>query len=109
MGYRRIAGISEVPVNTMKIIDLDGTAILLSNIDGAFYAIDNKCTHFGGSLGKGKLGGNTVTCPRHGAQFDVRTGEAVGEAKIGFIKMKVREEQKYTVRVEGEDILVDIP
>lgn len=108
MGYRRIAGISEVPVNTMKIIEVDGISILLSNIDGAFYAIDNKCTHFGGSLGKGKLEGNTVTCPRHGAQFDVRTGEAVGEAKVGFIKMKVRDEQNYTVRVEGEDILVDI-
>ena len=45
---------------------------------------------------------------RHGARYDVRTGEAVGEAKIGFVKMKVKDEPSYSVKVEGTDILVGV-
>ena len=45
---------------------------------------------------------------RHGARFDVRTGEAVGEAKMGFVKMKVKDEPSYSVKVEGTDILVGV-
>ena len=53
--------------------------------------------------------GSIVTCPKHGAQFDVKTGQAVSEAKIAFVKMKVRDEVKYEVMVEGTNILIGIP
>ena len=109
MGYVRVADTTEVPVNTMIIVVAGGKEILLSNVDGSYYAIANKCTHLGGSLGKGVLEGGIVTCPRHGAQFDVRTGSAVGEAKILFIKTEVKDEESYQVKVEGADILVEIP
>lgn len=109
MEYIRVADTAEVPVNTMKIVAAGGKEILLSNVDGAYYAITNKCTHLGGSLGKGVLEGNTVTCPRHGARFDVKTGKAVGQAKIAFIKADVKDEERYQVKVEGTDILVQVP
>jgi 3-phenylpropionate/trans-cinnamate dioxygenase ferredoxin subunit len=108
MEYVKVADTSEVPVNTKKIVTAGDKEILLSNVDGSYYAINNKCTHMGGSLGKGELEGHVVTCPRHGAQFDVRTGSAVGQAKIAFVKMNVKDEESYQVNVEGTDILVEI-
>jgi len=83
--------------------------VQLANVGGSYYAIANKCTHLGGSLAKGALEGSIVTCPKHGAQFDVKTDQAVSEAKIAFVKMKVRDEVKYEVKVEGTDILIGIP
>ncbi len=109
MSFIKVAKTSEIPVNSMKTVKLQGVNILLANIEGALFAIPDKCTHLGGPLGKGKLEGSTVTCPWHGAKFDVRTGEALGEAKIGFIKMKVKDQPSLAIKVEGEEILVDIP
>jgi nitrite reductase/ring-hydroxylating ferredoxin subunit len=76
------------------------------------YAIINRCTHAGGSLAQGVLEGGIVTCPRHGARFDVKTGKAVGEAKIGSIKMKVKDEESCMVKVKrnrchGGNTLID--
>ena len=59
----------------MKIVKAFGEDILLSNVDGKVYATSNRCGHQNASLGKGTLQGNAVTCPLHGARFDVRTGE----------------------------------
>ena len=109
MEYVRVADKAELPTNKMIIVVVGGKEVLLANVDGSYYAIANTCTHAGGSLAKGSLDGNTVTCPRHGARFDLMTGKAVGEAKIGFMKIKVKDEASYTVKVEGTDILVGYP
>ena len=58
--------------------DGDGRlGIAVFNVDGEFHAIKNRCTHVGGSLGNGRLAGTTVTCPLHGAKFDVTTGDVL--------------------------------
>ena len=108
MEYTRVADKAELPVNKMILVVVGGKEVLLANIDGSYYAIANKCSHLGGSLVKGSLEGSIVTCPRHGAKFDVKTGQAVADAKIGFVKMKVKGEESYTVKVEGTDIFVRI-
>jgi 3-phenylpropionate/trans-cinnamate dioxygenase ferredoxin subunit len=108
MDFIKVAEISELPENKMMMVKAGGTEVLLANVAGAYYAIANKCTHLGASLARGKLEGNTVRCSKHGALFDVKTGEAVGDAKIGFIKMKVANEPSYPVKIEGTDILVGI-
>jgi 3-phenylpropionate/trans-cinnamate dioxygenase ferredoxin subunit len=108
MEYIRVADKAELLANKMIMVVVGGKEVLLANVDGSYYAIANKCSHLGGSLAKGSLEGCIVTCPRHGAQFDVKTGRAVGEAKIGFIKMKVKDEESYSVKVDGTDILVGI-
>ena len=106
MAYIKVADIAELPANSMKVVIVDGKEVLLANVDGSYYAIANKCTHLGGSLSKGSLVGSIVTCPKHGAQFDVKTGQAITGAKMGFIKMNVKDEEHYSVKVEGTDILV---
>ena len=109
MEYIRVADKAELPLNKMIMVVVGGKEILLTNLDGSYYAIANKCTHAGGSLAKGSLDGSTVTCPRHGSQFDLKTGKAVRGAKIGFIKINVKDEPIYTVKVDGTDILVGMP
>ena len=109
MEFVKVADTSTLPAGKMMVVTAGGKEILLANVDGAYYAITNKCTHLGGSLVKGNLNGSVVTCPRHGAQFDVKTGQAVSEAKIAFVKMKVRNEVRYEVKVDGTDILIAIP
>jgi 3-phenylpropionate/trans-cinnamate dioxygenase ferredoxin component len=109
MEFVKVADTSMFAVNKMMIVAVEGKKVLLAKVDGSYYAIANTCTHLGGSLGDGSLDGCIVTCPRHGAQFDVRTGKAVGEAKIAFVKMKVKDEPGYPVKVEGTDILIGKP
>jgi 3-phenylpropionate/trans-cinnamate dioxygenase ferredoxin component len=109
MDYVKVAETSALPAGKMMKVTAGGKEILLANVGGSYYAIANKCTHLGGSLADGALDGNVVTCPRHHAQFDVKTGQAVSEAKIAFMKMKVKDEVKYQVKVEGANILIGIP
>ena len=59
----------------MKPLDLGGKTIVIANVAGKLYAFDDRCTHLGGHLSKGLLAENVVTCPLHGSQFDVTTGE----------------------------------
>ncbi len=108
MEYVKVADKTELPENKMILVVVGGKEVLLANVAGSYYAIANKCTHLGGSLAKGSLEGSVVTCPKHGARFDVKTGQAVADAKIGFIKMGVKNEETYLVKVEGTDILVGI-
>jgi len=108
MGFVKVAETQEIPVGTMKMIKPGEKEILIVNLEGKFYAIGNKCTHMGGGLSKGTLEGNVVTCPRHGAKFEVMTGKSVAGPKIGFLRMKTGDEPAYEVKVEGNDILLKI-
>jgi nitrite reductase/ring-hydroxylating ferredoxin subunit len=58
----------------MAEVQVDGTAVLLARVDGAYYATAGLCAHMGGHLARGKLKGFVVICPRHGSQYDVRDG-----------------------------------
>lgn len=109
MGYVKVLDVSELPNDQMVMVNVDGKEVLLSNTGGSYYAIANKCNHLGGSLSKGDLSGETVTCPKHGAQFNVKTGQALGKAKIAMIRMQVKDQESYQVRVDGTSIMVLIP
>jgi len=73
-------------------VAFDGdTAIAVFNIDGALYAVEDICTHDGGVLAGGPVEGFEVECPRHGAKFDLRTGEALcAPAYVPIAKFPVR-------------------
>lgn len=75
--FAKVAELGEIPPGGKKLLDLDGRAVALFNVDGNFYAIDDVCTHDGGPLAEGELEGAEIRCPRHGARFDVRTGKAL--------------------------------
>ena len=95
------------PGNKLKIT-IEGNTILLANIDGSYYAIDNKCPHLGGSLADGNLEGENIVCPKHGAIFNVKSGKNMGVAKILFLKITPNDAKTYPVKVEGTDILIGI-
>jgi len=105
----RVASTTDVPAGKMIKVNINGRFILIANVDGSYYALNNKCPHLGGSLADGTLENGVVTCPRHGSQFEVRSGTAVGKAKLGPIKVMPHPAQKYEVRIEGTDLIVRIP
>ena len=98
--FVKIANKNEVPEGTGLAKDFDGKSVALFNLAGTFYAINNICAHRGGPLGEGSFEGEEVMCPWHGWQYNVKTGECSTSPSIC--------QKKYPVKVEGEDVLVDI-
>jgi len=72
-----VCAADELAPGTSRVADVDGALIAVFNIDGEFFAIEDVCTHDGGELASGTLEGDQIICPRHGAKFCVRTGEAL--------------------------------
>jgi len=72
-----VAPASEFPPDTHRVVDVDGAQIAVFNVDGRYYAIEDVCTHDGGILTGGPIEHDQVVCPRHGARFSIRTGEAL--------------------------------
>ena len=99
--YIKVATTNEFEPGKARFVDVKGKPIALFKIDGNFFAVDNTCTHRGGPLAEGELSGHEVTCPWHGATFDVRTGEVAGPpAQRGVAR--------YGVRVTGTDVEVEV-
>jgi nitrite reductase (NADH) small subunit len=96
--FIRVASVSDVAPGTGRVVDVEGRAVALFNVDGAFYALDNTCLHRGGPVGEGDLEGSVVTCPWHGFQYDVTTGRNVFDPEVGL--------QSYAVRVANGDVLI---
>jgi 3-phenylpropionate/trans-cinnamate dioxygenase ferredoxin component len=74
---RPVANVADIAPGTTRRVVVDGQEILICNVDGNFFAIEDVCTHDGAPLDQGELDGKCIVCPRHGATFDVQTGEAL--------------------------------
>ena len=95
-----LIGADELGPGKCKTVELNGKHYAVYNVDGAFYCTDDACLHQGGPLGEGSLEGKCVSCPWHGWEFDVTTGECQdmpGDA-IGT----------YPVRVEGAKVQIQL-
>lgn len=99
--YVKVAKTSDITPGTAKQVEVEGNSIAVFNIDGAYHAIDNTCTHVGGPLADGMIDGEAVTCPWHGARFKVTSGEALAPPARSAVAC-------YNVRLEGDDIEVEI-
>lgn len=97
----KVAATAEVTPGQKKQLDLDGVAVLLFNVEGEYFAIEDVCTHDGAPLGNGRFRGDQISCPRHGARFNVRTGAALCMPAF-------EPTATYPVKVEGNDIFVEI-
>jgi nitrite reductase/ring-hydroxylating ferredoxin subunit len=84
-----------------RVVEADGKDLALFNVDGAYYALDNACSHRGGPLGEGDLEGTTVVCPWHAWRWDVTTGANVNNPAI---KMSC-----YPVSVDDGQVFVELP
>jgi nitrite reductase/ring-hydroxylating ferredoxin subunit len=99
--FLKVAETQDILAGQGKKVHVGGKHIALFTIDGNYYAIDDTCTHKGGPLSEGNISGSTVTCPWHGATFDVKTGEVLkAPAAVGV--------SSYKVRVIGNDIEIEI-
>jgi len=99
--FFRVCKISDVPDPGRAVFEVDDHFIVLIQMEGEFYALDDACTHDGGPLGDGFLEGYQIICPRHGARFDVRTGQAL-------CMPAVHATTAHEVKVDGNDVFVRI-
>ena len=99
--FVKVAKTNEIPPGEAKAVDIGAKRIAIFNIEGTYHAIDDTCTHRGGPLSEGMVVGNEVTCPWHGAIFDVTTGSVLGLPAP-------RSVASYEVRIEGDDIGLEL-
>ena len=96
-----VARKSAIAPGQMTRVVVDGVPVLLCNVDGEIYAVEDVCTHDGGELDGGELDGCRIMCPRHGAFFDVTNGKALTLPAVSPLPT-------YAVTIEGDDISVDV-
>jgi nitrite reductase/ring-hydroxylating ferredoxin subunit len=127
--FVEVAKANEIPDETMKHIEVYGKEVLIANVGGKFYAIGDRCGHMNALLSMGNLEANIVTCPFHGARFDVITGKKVAEPILTPQEMeplpqswqkffehvgqlmahiKTYDEESYEIKIEGDSIKIRI-
>ncbi len=102
MAWEKVAEECDLAVGTAKVVEAGGRRIALCNTGEGFHAIDDICTHDGGSLDQGTLEGFAIECPRHGARFDVRTGKVLALPAV-------RPVRTYPTRVTAGAVEVEVP
>ncbi|MBC5804163.1 MAG: non-heme iron oxygenase ferredoxin subunit [Candidatus Eremiobacteraeota bacterium] len=96
-----VARVADVASGTTRPVVVDGIEVLLCNVDGRIHAIEDVCTHDGWPLDQGELDGVRITCPRHGAVFDVTTGAVLALPAVIPVRT-------FCVDVEDGSIYVDV-
>jgi nitrite reductase (NADH) small subunit len=96
----RVAASEELAPGTCGEYVAGDRVVALFNVDGNYYALDGICPHQGGPLGKGELCGAIVTCPWHGFQFDVTSGQHQTSKSLVH--------PTFPVKVEGGEVFVEI-
>ncbi|MGD1059835.1 MAG: Rieske (2Fe-2S) protein [Methanomassiliicoccales archaeon] len=107
MTKAKIGRQTDFPPGKLCGIDVNGKMVLVVTVDGKLCAVDGICTHMGGHLWEGKLIGNVVKCPRHGSEFDLRTGKVMKGPWVPF--GKAHDLNSYQVGIEGDDVVIEMP
>ncbi len=100
-GFVRVCGVADLPDPGKIAVKVGDCTVALFRASGQFWATDDRCTHDGGQLVAGRLEGYTIICPRHGARFDIRTGEVL--SRPAAVDLAVHQ-----VKVEGDEVLVRV-
>ena len=102
MGKILAGKVSDITSGKMIMVSTDGKDILVTNVDGNYYAMDDTCTHAGASLSEGSLDGSTLTCPWHGSTWDCKTGKMIA------FGVQLNDLSSYKVTVESDEIFVEV-
>jgi len=94
-----VATTDEINPGERLVVEIGRRWVAIFNVDGSYYAIEDRCTHDDGPLAEGKLDGLTIECPRHGACFDLATGKVLSPPALVDVPT-------YAVRVVGSEIQV---
>ncbi len=100
--FYEVSQVGELPNGARLFVEINDFYLVVFNIAGQVYAIEDLCSHDDGPLGDGDLEDHEIVCPRHGARFDVRSGKALTLPAVEDISA-------YPVRVAGGKIEVGIP
>lgn len=100
--FVKVCNVDDIPEGERIWFEFEDETLVIFNVDGKFYAIADVCTHDGGPLEDGDLDGYEVECPRHGARFDVRSGDAVRFPAVTPVP-------SYQTKVEGGELYVESP
>lgn len=98
--FVKVARVDDILPGQKEIYDVDGIPVVIVNLDGEFYALEDVCTHDGGPLGEGAMEDGQLICPRHGARFDIRTGAALTMPAF-------EPAPTYEVKIQDGDIYVE--
>jgi len=97
----KVSDVGDPASGEVKVVRSGDLRIALANVDGKYFAVDDVCTHDGGPLGQGDVFDYEIECPRHGARFDIRTGQPMCLPAILPVKT-------YAVRVEGNEVQIEL-
>ena len=101
MPFRPVTTVPEVPSGTSRAFLVEDREVMVCNVDGEIYAVDNVCSHDDGPLDEGAIVGCEIECPRHGARFDLRDGGVTSPP--AFLPIDV-----FPVRIVGDSVEVDV-
>jgi 3-phenylpropionate/trans-cinnamate dioxygenase ferredoxin subunit len=99
--FVRLARVEDIPVGEARVYQVEGSSIALCNVEGTIHAVENTCTHDDGPLGEGYLQGHVIECPRHGARFDVRSGNVLRMPAVVPIRT-------FPVKIEAGEVYIGI-
>jgi len=94
-----VATTDEIQPGERLIVEIGRRWIAIFNLDGTYYAIEDRCTHDDGPLAEGELRGCVIECPRHGATFDITNGKVLTAPALVDVPT-------FAVRVQGKEIQV---
>lgn len=97
--YVRVCNVTDIPDPGKAVFEVGDRFVVVFHVDGKFSALEDCCTHDGGELADGELDGLQIICPRHGARFDIRTGEAL-------TMPATTDTPSFDVRIEGGEVFV---
>lgn len=97
--YQKLCTVNELEENKLVVVETEGKNILVTKINGEFYAVENNCTHENLPLNGGEIYQGQIQCPHHGARFDLKTGKATQFPAVVELKT-------YEIKIENDDVLV---
>lgn len=100
--YQTVAKTNDIQPGELMYVEVGDEFVCLINLDGEIHAINDTCTHEDASLSDGTIVGDDIECPMHGGSFNIRTGEPTNFPVVVAI-------EKYGVRIDGDDIQVEVP
>jgi 3-phenylpropionate/trans-cinnamate dioxygenase ferredoxin component len=100
--FTKVCAETDIEEGGIKTVNLEGRPIALAKYEGHVYAVDDICTHDGGDLGEGDVVKGQIQCPRHGARFDLRTGQVTRMPAVMGIN-------SYEVKIDDGYIYVAVP
>lgn len=100
--FVKVCKTDDIPEGDRRYFAFEEETLVVFNVGGKFYAIADVCTHDGGPLEDGDLEGYEIECPRHGARFDIRNGDALSMPAVVPVPC-------YQTKVEGDDLYVEDP